>query len=578
MRTRPLLRPGGAGPHRRWRRAGLVAVTAGALMVAGVAPVDAMTGRPDQGVTETRADPATTTAAATAAAQVAAVPTPELRWRPCRGGPTYDCARVRVPLDYDRPEGATVSLAVTRRRADDPRRRIGSLFFNPGGPGGSGVDEVLDGVVDAVYSPRLRRRFDVIGFDPRGIARSTPVQCFPSPRARARTSPSVEFPYTRAQVRRQVAADRALSRACAVRAGAILDHMATANVARDLELLRRAVGDRRLTYAGYSYGSYLGETYANLFPDRVRAVVLDSVVDPVAWATGRRAADARRPVSTRLGSPDATSETFAQFLDLCARAGTRCAFSAGDPAERFEALTRRLLRSGPIVLATGEGGRVRVTYQRLVGTVLSTMYEPRAWPVLARLVDGLATGHRSRAAAALAVLASTDAPAGPDDQGPEGELGVICSDGDHATSSGAWATAGRRSDRRAPYFGRPWAWRDSACARWPGRDGDRYAGPFDTPTAHPLLLVSNRYDPATPYAGAVRAARLLPGSRLLTVDGWGHISAGKSACADRYTDAYLITGAMPPAGAVCAADDVPFAKASPSRTGRAAPTRLRPPR
>jgi pimeloyl-ACP methyl ester carboxylesterase len=206
---------------------------------------------------------ASPTAPATATA--AALPVPELRWTDCGDG--FQCATARVPLDYDKPRGARISLALIRLPAGDPARRIGSIFVNPGGPGTSGVGFVRR-AGRLLYSREVQARFDLVGFDPRGIIRSTPLRCFNSLQQAQAAQPPFPFPVTPQQERVWIRSDRRIARACADRAGAIIDHMATANVARDLDLLRQAVGDARLSYAGYSYGSYLGTTYANLFRTR----------------------------------------------------------------------------------------------------------------------------------------------------------------------------------------------------------------------------------------------------------------------------------------------------------------------
>jgi pimeloyl-ACP methyl ester carboxylesterase len=204
------------------------------------------------------------------------------------GFEAFQCATAVVPLDYDRPKGKQITLALARLPAANPSRRIGSLFLNPGGPGGSGVDFVLE-AGPFLYSDEVRARFDLVGFDPRGIMRSSPLRCYETFDEAIADLWPISFPVTRAEERLWVRSDRAIARACAERGGPILDHMSTANVARDMDLLRRAVGDRKLTYAGYSYGSYLGATYANLFPGKVRALVVDGVLDrspgPPAAAT-----------------------------------------------------------------------------------------------------------------------------------------------------------------------------------------------------------------------------------------------------------------------------------------------------
>ena len=221
-----------------------------------------------------------------------------------------------MPLDHARPRGAAISIAVIRLPATDPTRRIGSLFLNPGGPGGSGVDFTLF-AGPFLYTEEVRARFDLVGFDPRGIMRSTALRCFGTPRQWAPYFTRFAFPITPEEEAIWIASDRYLVQACDQRGGRIIDHMTTADVARDLDLLRQAVGDSRLTYAGYSYGSYLGVTYANLFPDKVRALVVDGVLDPIAWATGRAGEGSRIPFSTRLRSDVGAQATLNEFFRLC---------------------------------------------------------------------------------------------------------------------------------------------------------------------------------------------------------------------------------------------------------------------
>jgi pimeloyl-ACP methyl ester carboxylesterase len=544
------------------RSIGPVAVVSAAvalLTVVGGVPADAQ--QPATGHEAARTASAPLNPATEAAAQVAAVATPKLSWKSCRGKPRYDCARVQVPLDYDEPQGATVSLSLARLPATDQAHQVGSLFTNPGGPG-SGVQDVLSGGVDSLYTRQVRAKFDIVSFDPRGVADSTGLQCFDTTTAAEKARPAFDFPFTPKEEREWLRTGRSYSQACVRRAGAVIDHLSTANVARDMDVLRRAVGDKQLTYAGFSYGTFLGATYANLFPDKVRALIIDGVVDPISWTTGRGDQASTVPLYTRLGSDQGSSETFAQFLALCKQGGENCAFSAGDPARRFAALTARLRRSGPIALPDGQGGTVPVDYQRVVFGVAQVLYIPTAWPALARFLNGLDTGRLAEAAAALGELSPPAPPAGGRYvQVREAELGIPCSDAANPTSEATWAKSAREADQRYPYFGRAWAWQVSGCLGWPGHDDDRYTGPFDTPTAHPVLVMSTRYDPVTRYQDAVSTSRILPGSRLLTVNGWGHTAAGRSACADRHAAAYLLTGVLPPAGTVCAPDEVPFAAA-----------------
>ena len=448
------------------------------------------------------------TAAPTASTAAAAVPA--LDWTDCGDG--FQCATARVQLDYDRPRGTKISLALIRLPAGDPARRIGSIFINPGGPGGSGVDFVR-AAGPILYSDEVRARFDLVGFDPRGIIGSTPLRCFETFDQALAVLPPMAFPVTRAEERIWIRSDRALARACAQRGGAILDHMATADVARDLDLLRRAVGDDKLSYVGYSYGTYLGATYANLFPNKVRALVVDGVLDPVAWATGRGDQARTLPFSTRLRSDQGALATLNEFFRLCDAGADNCAFSAGNPRRRFARLAERLLEE-PVQLPDGQGGTFPFTYADLVATALGAMYDPASWPDLAGFLQQLWDLAQPQAAAAT--LRTLHARLGglQQEEYPnfvEGFPGVACSETDNPANVGAWARAARASDQRFRYFGRLWTWITSICQPWPGQDADRYDGPWTRRTSNPVLVVGTRFDPATRYQGAVILDNLLRG-------------------------------------------------------------------
>ena len=503
-------------------------------------------------------------AAASGAAPAPAVPA--LDWRSCGPeAPGFECATARVPLDYDRPRGEKITLALTRLPATGPGTRIGSLFLNPGGPGGSGVDFV-QGLGTELFSAQVRARFDLIGFDPRGVARSTPLQCFDTTEEALAALAPFPFPVTRPEERVWIQADRTYARACDRRGGAIIDHMSTANVARDMDLLRRAVGDRTMTFVGYSYGSALGSTYANMFPNKVRAVVIDGVIDPVSYTTGRGDQAETLPSDARLRSEQGAYDTLQAFLRLCDRGGPNCAFSAGNPKRRYDRLAARLLEE-PAQLPDGQGGTIPFTYADLVATTLGALYDPSTWPDLAVLLQEL--DDLTRPAEAAGALRSLQRrfelrAAPPYQQVLEGFAGVWCLDPVNPDHVSAWARAARTADRRDPYFGRPWIWFGSICASWPARDTDRYLGPFDRRTANTVLVVGTRNDPATRYQDAVSTARLLARGRLLTVEGSGHTSLFLSSCADRHVNRYLLTGRVPPAGTVCGVDVVPFSQPPPA--------------
>jgi pimeloyl-ACP methyl ester carboxylesterase len=492
---------------------------------------------------------------------------PKITWTSCGSDlPGLDCARLLVPLDYDSPGGDQVSLALVKRPADNPAARIGSLLLNPGGPGGSGVAFVAQ-AGDVLFTPAVRAAFDLIGFDPRGIAGSTQLQCFATTEDQLDVLPSMAFPVTRAEEAQWVAGLRAVSKACDRRGGPILDHMSTANVARDMDRIRLGLGESTLNFVGYSYGSMVGSTYANLFPDRVRAVVIDGILDPVSWTTGRGDQADTLSVTGRLVSEQGAYETLQQFFPLCDAGGDTCAFSEGNPRQRFDRLASQLLEE-PAEVPDGNGGTVTVTYADLVSVTLGALYSSAIWRDLAALLadlDGLVDPEG--AGAALTSLRARLAPRAAAfqqtyEQVYEGFAGPACADSDNPDDESAWARSARRADEKWPYFGRPWHWISSGCASWPGVDKDRYTGPWNTRSAAPVLVVGNRYDPATRYQGAVSTARLLGRARLLTVEAWGHTSLFTSTCADNATAAYLLTGTLPAPGTTCRADAVPFASAA----------------
>ncbi|MEV4704347.1 alpha/beta hydrolase [Actinoplanes sp. NPDC049316] len=483
---------------------------------------------------------------------------PRVAWSACDDG--FQCATVAAPLDYDRPRDAQIAISLIRLPAEQPTARIGSLLVNPGGPGGSGVDFVR--IVGRQLPAGLRARFDIVGFDPRGIYRSTPLRCFDTYEQAVAVLPPFPYPQTPAQEQVQRVSDDRLAAACARHGGAILNHMSSADAARDMDLLRQMLGDRKLTYLGYSYGSLLGQNYANLFPDRFRALVIDGVVDPVAWV-GTGARDV--PVGTRIGSADGARRTLGEFFRLCDAAGPECAFSGGT-ARRYAALAASLRRHPAVIVDPGTGEPATFTYNDLIAVTLGALYAADVWPDLARFladvdaqVPPAALGERLAALRTGLGLTADAVEDYPNDV--EGSPGVACSDTLNPRTLRPWQRAADAAERRDGYFGRIWNWAWSACRAWPPTAGqDRRLGPWTARTSSPVLVVGNYFDPATRYQGAEAAARLLPHSRLLSYAGWGHAAyfiAG-NACVDGQVTQYLVTGQAPPPGLVCQPEGSPF--------------------
>lgn len=475
---------------------------------------------------------------------------PKLTWGTCAGPGRagFQCATARVPLDYAHPGGAQINLAVIRLPATDQAHRIGSLFFNPGGPGGPGVAALP--VVARFFSPQVRARFDLVSWDPRGVGESTSVQCFASLAAEnAFMSKVPAIPVGSSQERQLIARNAELGRRCAARSGDLLRYVSTADSARDLDLLRAAVHDAGLNYYGISYGTFLGATYANLFPHRVRALVLDGDVNPQSWvgwlpsATGGRLGTFLRQKSDK-----GSGLTLNAFLDQCARAGkARCAFSAGTPSAtraKFATLIAQM-RSHSL---TTRGG---YTYSTFLDAVANSLYFMSDWRGLAH---GMQNVWLDKSSGTLAKSNRAEKY-----QGVGQQLAVLCGESPNpAPVTFPWQSV--FSTTRSGPTGAYWAWVPGACASWPATAAQRYVGPWNRATAAPVLLVSTTYDPATPYENAVDMTRLLAQARLLTVTGYGHTALlNPSTCANQYSGRYLISGTLPPAGTRCRQDAPPFA-------------------
>lgn len=535
---------------------------------------------------------------ATEARRVDRVPTPKIAWFDCSMvTPRAQCGTVRLPLDYDHPKGATTEVALLRIRAAKPKQRIGTLFVNPGGPGGSGVE--FAAAAPQFLGSDLLSRFDIVGFDPRGVNFSDNVRCWRnfSAQSKALAGMDVAFPYTAKQTKAYVGSAVAFGRACSTTGRPLSAHMSTADVARDMDVLRRALGDRALSYLGFSYGTYLGQVYANLFPDRVRALVIDGVLDPIGWAgTGSDAT--RVPQTQRIKSGEGADKALKEILRRCRAKGPKfCQLAGqGNPATLYAKIVAAL-KKRPLTITDPDTGEVwaTITYQDLVAQLLGDLYYPDAgslvdadltdvWISLHSQAAPHATGASSAAArraaaglhSRLAVRAAAPDPARtalrkaavqagwafPYDNSPEAFQTVTCTDSRNPRSAADWARYAANADKTASGFGRLWTWSSAPCASasWTVRDTDAYRGPFTRRTANPVLVVGDYWDPATNYAGAVKAASLLPNSRLLPSDSWGHTAYGTSECVTVAVDTYLLKVKLPARGTRCYGDVQPFTK------------------
>jgi len=488
---------------------------------------------------------------AASAASAAPVAVPRLVWHRCASPEQqgFQCATARVPLDYSNPGGPTIRLAVIRHRASDRAHRIGTLFFNPGGPGAAGtvfLPLLVEQLPPALQA--LAARFDIASWDPRGVGSSTAVRCLPSAGDEMRFLDGMvageSFPVGRAEMDRWIERYRIFDRLCARRNRTLLRHVSTADTARDLDLLRAAVGDRRLSYLGYSWGTFLGATYANLFPGRVRALVLDGNLNPRAYVGRQLRASRGRFLSTdlRQRSDQGSARDLNAFLELCGGTdAAHCAFFAGSAAAtqaQYFALLERL-RTDP--------QSAQLTYAEVVSATGSAL-EATAWRDLAQLLQQLwTTGQVSTASAASAPPQSIGQT-----------FAIRCSESPNPGPAGFRSLDRFAYDRSGP-IGPWWSWTSVACASWSTSAADRYTGPWNRRTANPVLVVGNTDDPNTPYEGAVAMARQLARARLLTLDGYGHTSgADPSACVFNAYVAYLVDLTLPPRGTVCQPVRAPF--------------------
>jgi pimeloyl-ACP methyl ester carboxylesterase len=421
---------------------------------------------------------------------------------------------------------------VIRLPAADPARRIGALVLNPGGPGASGVTFLRE--VAGAFPAEIRDRFDLVSFDPRGVGLSDPVRCASGPELDRYLAldPDPERP---AEVATVVAATRRFVEGCVRRSGlALLAHVGTVDAARDLERLRIALGEQRLTYLGFSYGTFLGATFANLYPTRVRAFVLDGAIDP---ALPPEQADRDQAVGFE--------HELDALLASC-QASPGCPLDAGGSATATFGRVLARLESGPPLPAGG--GQVLDDGTGFLGLVAG-LYSEATWPELeAALADVLAGNGKP-----LVELADEYAMRRPDGTYAntiEANTAIDCVDRRYPRSVAAYEVQAVLDAKRAPVFGGPVAWGSLPCAFWP-------VPPTDAPAvlraqgSPAILVVGTTGDPATPYSWAVALARELAHGVLLTHEGEGHTAYFDSSCVRRVVDAYLVSLAVPPAGTVC---------------------------
>ncbi|MFC4060145.1 alpha/beta hydrolase [Planomonospora corallina] len=473
-----------------------------------------------------------------AAPPAAAAATPPISWRPCPQDQAVECGSLSVPVGWADPHGPRIEIAVARRKAADPARRVGSLVFNLGGPGISGVRATLDAA--EIFSADLLERFDLVGFDPRGVPGSTPVLC-PAGVSNMPDNPATAEEYDRMRARLN-----AYDKECRRLSGPVFDHADTLSAARDVDALRAALGERTISLYTLSYGTLLGQQYAELFPHRLRALVLEGNLDH----------SLRRPADFLTARARTSERALRMFADWCRGPGSGCALGGQDPAEVLDGLMARAERGE---LPDPDFPGFPMTPEWLAGRVEFHVADQSLWP---RSDDYLIT-LRDQAAPRAGREAS---PSEPPEAWEDPYAAIFCADFRWPVRDFGELARLREAVRKAAPTVR-WTftgWRDVAGCQ--GRDiatrnpQRPYRFRHDTP---PVLLVNSRHDVATPYEFAAAVSRRIHRSVLLAYEGVGHWTYHASPCARGTIDRYLLTLALPRPGASCPAMPVTPAAASP---------------
>ena len=460
--------------------------------------------------------------------------TQKLDWGRCKAsgqdpapGADWQCSTLEVPLDYEKPDGETIKVALIRARSTGKGERIGSLLFNFGGPGGSGVS-MLPSFAD-MYGT-LRERYDLVSFDPRGVAGSEGVRCRSDKETQAAEESVDLTPDTPAEEAAYFKDAADFGAGCARDSGKLLGHVSTVEAAKDMDVMRQVLGDEKLHYMGISYGTELGGTYAHLFPKKVGRLTLDAVVDPSADSVGHAKNQARG---------------FQRALENYLKS------SGQDPKAGSQKIVKLLKRIDAEPLPAS--GDRKLTQSLALTGITVTLYSKQSWPALTRGLEQAEKGDGS-ALLQLADAYNERDPSGRYSTQSHSQRSISCLDDKQRTTPSE--AKAQLADFRAisPVFGDFMGW-DTAgwCHSWP------VAGLHDSPEvsaadADPILVVGNTGDPATPYEGAQKMADELGKGvgTMLTWKGEGHGAYGSgSDCVDDAVDGYLLDGKVPTDGKVC---------------------------
>ncbi|HWM33131.1 MAG TPA: alpha/beta hydrolase [Pseudolysinimonas sp.] len=450
-------------------------------------------------------------------------------------GALLDSTTIEVPLDWSDPAGETIEIAVMRHQATQKSR--GSLLMNPGGPGGSGYDYVRD-YAQYVVSPDVLQNFDVIGFDPRGVNHSNAVTCYTDPADRDQyLYGTYEAPYgSQGWVDELTQREKDYAAACAENTGPLLAHIDAGSVARDMDVIRAVLGDEKINYLGYSYGTYLGTVYAELFPEKVGRMVLDGAVDP--------GVSDLEALANQMGGFESALRA---YMDDCQLNDPGCPFAGGTDAGM--AKVRAILDGIDAKGLTGSDGRELDS--ATVGTAIAeNLYSDIFWPDMTAMFADLLRGDADSAFAAADDYNGRNPDGSYQDNSNDVYSAVTCAEGDLGTDDSDAFDDIAALQQKAPTIGDYLGYDDTfvleaLCSNWPHPVADLPAE-FDAAGAAPILVIGTSNDPATPYANAVSLAEQLDSGVLISYEGEGHtIYAQGVPCIDDTVDAYLLEGTVP---------------------------------
>jgi pimeloyl-ACP methyl ester carboxylesterase len=456
----------------------------------------------------------------------------KLHWKACYG--TFECTKVTVPLDYSHPNASTITIAVTRLLAKDQKHRLGSLLVNPGGPGGSGVDYVL--AAEFIVTKQILAHYDLIGFDPRGVARSTPIHCLTD----SETDRLIAIdgtPTTPLQIRTLMDAAKHMADMCKARASRMLPFIGSANVARDMDLIRAILGDSQLNYLGKSYGTLIGAIYADLFPKRVGHLVLDGAIDPTV-PNAEMNLDQARGFQTALGD----------YVTDCLKHRT-CA--GGKTRVAVLGRISKLIADSDVKPLSSKSGRA-VTQSLVLLGIVSTLYDSiGGWPSLTLALSQAYAGDGSGLLDLSDYYVDRDARGHYTTNSNDIGYAVNCIDKNSRETVAQMQADAKAMARVSPNFGAYLAWGLAPCDFWATPPAP-YPAPIRAKGAGVILVVGTTHDPATPYQWAEGLAHQLQSGVLLTYEGEGHTAYMRgSTCIDRAVDGYFLAGKPPAAGTVC---------------------------